>query len=201
MTKYGYVRVSSNSQEENFSIENQCEALIARGVDRENIVTEIHSGTILQRPALSKLITEVKANDIIYVVRLDRFARNTLEALITIAKLEKKEVELIPLDFPEIENKSIRQLFRNIILFFAEFEYEQRKIRQMEGISKAKAAGKYKGRKAVITPKLIAEVKNLLYTRNYKKEHLANCLKISRSTLYKVLKELENHRQLEARNE
>ena len=41
------------------------------------------------------------------------------------------------------------------------FEHERRRERQKQGIAAAKKAGKYNGRKTVITPKLIGEVQHL----------------------------------------
>jgi hypothetical protein len=50
---------------------------------------------------------------------------------------------------------------------------EARRMRQLEGIAKAKADKKYKGRKSRITPELKKKMKDLLNGRNYKKQDLA----------------------------
>jgi len=42
--KYGYVRVSSKTQESNSSIESQKQQLIQNGIEEENIFVEIGSG-------------------------------------------------------------------------------------------------------------------------------------------------------------
>ena len=42
--KYGYVRVSSKTQESNSSIESQKQQLIQNGIQEENIFVEIGSG-------------------------------------------------------------------------------------------------------------------------------------------------------------
>ena len=39
--KYGYVRVSSKTQESNFSIESQKQQLIQNGMEEENIFVEV----------------------------------------------------------------------------------------------------------------------------------------------------------------
>ena len=59
----------------------------------------------------------------------------------------------------------------------------------MQGISAAKKAGKYRGRKTVIKKKLIAEVK---YLKQNKMLSISQIVKItgrSRNTIYKVLKD------------
>lgn len=50
--KYGYVRVSSKSQESNSSIKSQKEQLIQNGIETENIRIEVGSGAneIKNRP-------------------------------------------------------------------------------------------------------------------------------------------------------
>lgn len=67
----------------------------------------------------------------------------------------------------------------------ATFENEWRKERQRQGILAAKKAGKYKGRKTVITKKLITEVKHLTSLSVTK---IALLTGKSRSTIYKILK-------------
>lgn len=71
----------------------------------------------------------------------------------------------------------------------AKFEKNRREERQRQGISTAKKAGKYRGRKTVIDDKLIFEVKHL---KQQKMLSLTQILKItgrSWNTIYKVLKE------------
>ena len=41
--KYGYVRISSKSQESNSSIESQKQQLIQNGIEEENIFVEVGS--------------------------------------------------------------------------------------------------------------------------------------------------------------
>jgi DNA invertase Pin-like site-specific DNA recombinase len=55
--KYGYIRVSSKSQESNSSIKSQKEQLIQNGIQPENIRIEVGSATneIKNRPCLSKV--------------------------------------------------------------------------------------------------------------------------------------------------
>jgi DNA invertase Pin-like site-specific DNA recombinase len=82
--KYGYVRVSSKSQESNSSIESQKQELIKNGIEEKNIFVEVGSGAneIKNRPVFQKLIKErLKANDLLMVTKIDRCSRNTLEFL------------------------------------------------------------------------------------------------------------------------
>jgi DNA invertase Pin-like site-specific DNA recombinase len=79
--KYGYIRVSSKSQESNSSIKSQKEQLIQNGIQPENIRIEVGSATneIKNRLVFQKLIQEeLKSNDLLMVTKIDRCSRNTL---------------------------------------------------------------------------------------------------------------------------
>ena len=73
--KYGYARVSTLDQK----LENQIEQLKDAGA--ETIVQEKLTGTTKQRPEFQGLLTRLEAGDTLIVTKLDRFARNTKEAL------------------------------------------------------------------------------------------------------------------------
>jgi DNA invertase Pin-like site-specific DNA recombinase len=82
--KYGYVRVSSKSQESNSSIKSQKDQLIQNGIQQENIRIEVGSGAneIKNRPVFQKLIQEeLKSIVLLMVTKIVRCSRNTLEFL------------------------------------------------------------------------------------------------------------------------
>lgn len=69
--KYGYIRVSSKSQESNSSIKYQKEQLIQNGIQPENIRIEVGSAadSIQDRPIFYQLIDhELKENDLFFNV-------------------------------------------------------------------------------------------------------------------------------------
>ena len=82
--KYGYIRVSSRSQESNSSIKYQKEQLIQNGIQPENIRIEVESAIneIKNRLVFQKLIQEeLKSKYFLMVTKIDRCSRNTLEFL------------------------------------------------------------------------------------------------------------------------
>lgn len=93
--------------------------------------------------------------------RIDRCARNTLEFLKLQDILFKRKIQFISLDLPYSEDLNINKLISTTLFNIPEFETNRRKERQMQGISAAKKAGKYRGRKTVIDDKLISKVKHL----------------------------------------
>ena len=176
--KYGYARVSSQSQEDNSSLESQKQELVRNGILESNIIIEVGSAAneIKNRPRFQNLIQNLlKEGDTLVVTKIDRCARNTLEFLKLQDILFKRKIQFISLDLPYSEDHNINKLISITLSSIAEFENNRRKERQMQGISAAKKAGKYRGRKTVIDDKLFSEVKQknaLRYTdcKNYGKK-------------------------------
>ncbi len=142
---FAYARVSTAEQ----NLESQLVDL--RTVCNDpNIITEKASGTnVTDRPQLTKLLDHtLRTGDILYVQRLDRLARSTLDLAKIAAKLESKGVDLVIMDNAALDTSTIagKMLF-TVLGAIAEFETELRKERQLAGIAVAKKEGKYKGRK------------------------------------------------------
>ena len=194
--RYGYARVSSKSQEENSSLESQKEEFIKLGVPEKNIRIEVGSAadTISERPIFYNLIDdELKDNDLLLVTKIDRCSRNTLEFLKLQEKLFKKGVTFISLDLPYSNDMAVNKLIATNLAAIATFEHERRRERQRQGIQAAKKAGKYTGRKTVITPKLIAEVKHLKEEKKLSNVQIAKITGRGKNTIYKILKEELNY--------
>jgi len=194
--RYGYVRVSSKSQEENSSLESQKKELLRHGVPQKNIRLEIGSAAdpIRERPVFYHLIeNELKQNDLLLVNKIDRCSRNTLDFLKLQEKLFKKSVRFISLDLPYSNDMAVNNLIATNLAAIATFENERRKDRQRQGIKAAKAAGKYIGRKTVINKKLIDEVKYLKEIKNLSITQIAKITGRARTTIYKILKEELNY--------
>ena len=101
----------------------------------------------------------------------------------------KRKIQFISLDLPYSEDLNINKLISTTLSSIAEFETNRRKERQLQGISEAKKAGKYRGRKTVIDDKLIAEVKHLKQQKMLSVTQIVKITGRSRNTIYKVLKE------------
>jgi DNA invertase Pin-like site-specific DNA recombinase len=189
--KYGYVRVSSKSQESNSSIEFQKQQLIQNGIQAENIRVEVGSAAneIKNRPVFQKLMEEeLQANDLLMVTKIDRCSRNTLEFLKLQDILFKKNITFVALDLPNSIDLATNKLIATTLSGIAEFENTRRKDRQKQGIRAAQNQGKYKGRKTVINKTLIHKVKDLKENSNLSVTEIARLIGISRPTIYKVLK-------------
>ena len=190
--KYGYVRISSKSQESNSSIESQKQQLIQNGIEEENIFVEVGSGAneIKNRSVFQKLINQkLKENDLLMVTKIDRCSRNTLEFLKLQDILFKKNITFVALDLPTSVDLATNKLMATTLSAMAEFENNRRKERQKQGIRAAQKKGKYQGRKTVINKTLIQKVKHLKETKNLSVVDISKLTGVSCPTIYKVLKE------------
>ena len=190
--RYGYVRVSSKTQESNSSIESQKQQLIQNGIEEKNIFVEIGSGAneIKNRSVFQKLINQkLKKNDLLMVTKIDRCSRNTLEFLKLQDILLKKNITFVALDLPTSVDLATNKLMATTLSAMAEFENNRRKERQKQGIRAAKKKGKYQGRKTVINKALIQKVKHLKETKNLSVVDISKLTGVSCPTIYKVLKE------------
>lgn len=130
--KYGYARVSTTDQK----LENQLEALKIAGADK--IYQEKFTGTTTERPEFTKLLQQLNPDDTLIVTKLDRFARNTREALDIIQDLFNREVKVNILNMGLIDNTPTGQLIFTIFSAFAQFERDMIVTRTQEGKAYAK---------------------------------------------------------------
>ena len=77
------------------------------------------------------------------------------------------------------------RLMLNMFAAMAQFEREMMLERQREGIAKAKAEGKYKGRKPTARAKAQDAVR--LYKEGHRIAHIAKSLGIGRGSVYRAI--------------
>ena len=135
--KYGYLRVSTNTQDET----RQREALKKYGVLEENIYLDKASGkNFIDRTEWQKLLVKVIIGDIIVIKELDRLGRNNAEIKETFMLLKNKGVYLEFLDQPllnttnksQIEIELVQPIILHLLGYFAEKEREKIRTRQKE---------------------------------------------------------------------
>ena len=97
----------------------------------------------------------VREGDVLVVKSLDRLARSVIHLLQIQARLEAKGCSLKIMDLGLDTSDSTGRFFLQIMGSVAEFERTMMLERQKIGIAKAKAAGKYKGRKPTARTKKV----------------------------------------------
>ena len=175
----GYARVSSSGQ----SLDIQNEALAAAGC--EKVFAEKMSGrSAKDRIELANAIDFVREGDTLIVTRLDRLARSVGDLHQIIEKLAEKGVGFRCLNQSGVDtDSSTGKLMMSILCSVAQFENDIRRERQMEGIAKAKAAGKYRGRPASIDPTRVKE----LHEKGLGASQIAREMNIGRASVYRAL--------------
>lgn len=183
---YAYIRVSTESQRENSSPEDQrrrCQATADfQGFDEVEFVEDLAvSGAIpfAQRPGGGKLWAQLKEGDMLCVSKLDRMFRSAEDALVTSRQLRERGIGLIVTDLTmdPITNNGMGKIMLGLMATFAEFERERIAERTEAGRAAKKASGGYgggrrpfgyevegKGREARLVPnpkqqKAIADIK------------------------------------------
>jgi DNA invertase Pin-like site-specific DNA recombinase len=130
--KYGYARVSTPDQK----LENQIQQLEDAGA--EKIYQEKFTGTTTQRPQFNELLNILLPGDMLIITKLDRFARNTREALDIIQKLFDQGIKVQILNMGTIDNTPTGNLIFTIFSAFAQFERDMIVTRTQEGKAYAK---------------------------------------------------------------
>lgn len=190
--QYGYARVSTADQ----NLEAQIKILKDAGVSK--IYTDKATGKNVQREGLQALLSILETDDTLVITKLDRIARNVKEGIQLIDELTEKGIKLHVLNMGLFDGTATSKLLRNILLSVAEWEREMILERQKEGISIAKAQGKYKGRPKKYTNKNTALVHALELFVNRDNngktvKEICEITKISRASLYKIAREKMKH--------
>jgi DNA invertase Pin-like site-specific DNA recombinase len=138
---FGYARASSVDQ----STEIQVAALEVAG--SVAVFSEKKSGTTTEgREELRRVLSILGTGDVLLVTRVDRLARSIGDLAAVVAEVQAKGASLRAVEQPIDTNSAAGRAFLQMLGVFAEFETSIRKERQLEGIAKAKAEGRYKGR-------------------------------------------------------
>jgi DNA invertase Pin-like site-specific DNA recombinase len=126
-----------------------------------------------------------REGDALVVTKLDRLARSVAHLVQIGERLEAKGVSLRVLEQQIDTSTPTGRLMFNMLGAIAQFERELMLERQREGVAKAKAEGKYKGRAPTARAKA-SEVRRLHGERIGPTE-IAKRLRISRASVYRVL--------------
>lgn len=177
----GYARVSTQEQ----TLEVQIEQL--NNIKCEAIYKEHASGKSSDRKQLNLLIDFARKGDVVHVMKVDRLARNTIDALQLADKLANKGVGLVCHDLADLDiNSDIGRVIYTTISAFAEMERKRILQRCNEGREKAKADGKHLGR---FPDHDLHEKIHKLAKQDRNKHAISKELGCSRTTVYKVLSE------------
>ncbi len=178
----GYARTSTLDQKAGF--EGQLRDLEAVGCDKV-YKEQVSSVDVRKRLELERAIDQLRDGDSLIVTKLDRLARSVPHLLEVLEAIQDKQASLRILDMNIDTSTPTGKLMLTVLGSVAAFEREIMLERQREGIAKAKAAGKYKGRKPTAMAKA-DEVKQLQAERIGASE-IARRVGIGRASVYRIL--------------
>lgn len=180
-----YARVSTYDQQAGLDSQMRdlkvawCEEIFAEQVS-----------AVAQRDRLNEALRFVRRGDTLVVCKPDRLARSTTDLLRILDDLERRGVGLIMLSMggQRIDTRNpTGKLMATMLAAIAEFERGLLLERQREGVAKAKADGKYKGRKPTARAKAAEVIR--LDAEGWQRTEIAERLGIGVASVYRVLAE------------
>lgn len=179
--KYGYARVSTLDQDNCI----QVDTLNKAGCDR--IWQEKASATSRNnREELDNLLSFLREGDSLLITRIDRLARSMKDLQDIVHDLKSRGIHLQATEQPIDTSTAAGKAFLDMLGVFAEFETNLRKERQLEGIAKAKAAGKYKGKAPLSEQKKNQVIE--LFRNGAKQTEIVTTVGIGRTSVHNILK-------------
>lgn len=163
---YGYARVSTVRQEKRGnSLDEQAAMLKEAGA--QEIIADSYTGTRMDRPQFTALLSRLQEGDRLIVTKLDRFARTAVEGGQIVKELHEKGVTIHILNMGIADNTPMGKLMVTMLLAFAEFERDMIVERTQGGKAIARANGKrVDGRPKKYTPQQIEHAMSLLDSGN-----------------------------------
>ena len=191
---YGYIRVSSQEQNE----DRQLIAMAEVGVPRENIYMDKQSGKDFERPQYKRLMKKLHEGDVLFIKSIDRLGRNYEEIqnqwrIIT----KEKRVDMVVIDMPLLDTRKdknllgtfISDLVLQLLSFVAENERVNIRQRQAEGIAAAKKRGVKFGRPVKEMPPNFEELLEKWSKNELTMQDITTEYSMSESTFYRRLRE------------
>ncbi|HXH54325.1 MAG TPA: recombinase family protein [Gammaproteobacteria bacterium] len=177
----GYGRTSTVDQVA--GLEVQLKELEAAGCEK---IFQEQVSSIAIRTQLQAAIDFLRVGDFLVVTKIDRLARSVSDLLGIIQTLEQKKVGVRILNLGMDTQTPTGKLMLTVLGGIAQFEREIMLERQREGVSKAKAQGKYKGRKPISSVRKKEVIR--LATEGSSKANIAKQLKMGEATIYRILR-------------
>ena len=187
----GYARVSKADGSQ--SLDLQRDALIASGVEEDQIYSDLASGKKDDRSGLEACLKALREGDVLIVWKLDRLGRSLHHLVKTVSMLSERGVGLKVLtgQGAQIDTTTAAgRLSFGIFAALAEFESELIRERTMAGLAAARARGRTGGRPTVWTPEKLKVARSMYESREHDIASIARVVGVSRASVYRALQDL-----------
>lgn len=157
-----YLRASTEEQNASRAKDDLLRFAEERGMKVAAYYTENVSGASLQRPELFRLLSDAQPSDILLVEQVDRLSRLTTNDWEQLKRIiSEKHIRVVALDLPTSWNmannngsdeftsrmfNAINGMLLDMLAAVARKDYDDRRRRQISGITTARSKGLYKGR-------------------------------------------------------
>ena len=180
----GYARTSTVEQQA--GLEAQHRDLEKAGT--EKLFSE-QIRSVAKRIELKLALDFIREGDTLVVTKLDRLARSVRDLLDIVEHVKKKGANLKILAMNLDTTDATGRLMLQVLGAVGEFERALMLERQREGIAKAKAEGKYRGRKPTVRARK-SEIEEMLRSGVGPAE-ASKRLRIARSSIYRIADQLK----------
>jgi DNA invertase Pin-like site-specific DNA recombinase len=180
--RIGYARVSTADQ----TLSMQLDALRAAGCER--VYQETASGKQADRHELGQALKALRPGDTLMVWRLDRLGRSLPHLIQTVASIEAQGASFESITEKIDTHSATGRLVFHVFSALAEFERNLISERTREGLQAARRRGTKGGRRPVLDATAVAQVRSLMADRTTSPAAIAQRFKISKSTLYKLVR-------------
>lgn len=174
----GYMRVSTAEQ----TLDLQRDALSAAGCER--LYDDHCSGSVVDRPGLTRTLDVLRPGDALVVWKLDRIGRSLAHVVELVGALQKRDIGLKVLTGGIDTTSATGRLVFGIFATLSEFECDLIHERTMAGLAAARARGRRGGRPRLMTRAKLRAAMTMMADRNNAASDIAEQLGLSISTLY-----------------
>src|SRR6266487_5222994 len=187
LMKIGYVRVSKQEQHEALQID----ALKEAGC--EKWFMDKMTGSKAERKGLDEALAYVRPGDTFVVWKLDRAGRSLTHLIELLKGLQERGIEFISLTEQIDTTTPGGKLIFHLMGALAEFERDLIRERTNAGLAAARARGRIGGRpRKLSTNGKVALARRLFEDPNHSLDDICSTLGISRSTLYRYVREAKS---------
>jgi DNA invertase Pin-like site-specific DNA recombinase len=180
--RLGYARVSTTDQDASL----QVDALNAAGCYR--VFIDTISGSLDQRPELTKLLDQLRPGDTLVVWRLDRLGRSIRHLIDQLTALQNKGIGFKSLQETIDTTSPGGRLVFHVFAALAEFERDLIREHTNAGLAEARSRGRTGGRPPRLSPQQATAALRMYEQQDMTVEQIGQVLGVSRTTIYRTLR-------------
>jgi DNA invertase Pin-like site-specific DNA recombinase len=179
--KLGYARVSRDDQ----NLDMQVTALMAAGVQEQDLYVEKISAVNAHRPQFNLLMKMIEPGDTLLVYAYNRLCRDLKQLLGIVDELKAARIILRSTSEPHIDPYTTNgRLLISVTGAVDENELGRIRDRTRDGMAERKRQGMFFGRKRIVTEQVQREMKDMRYRLKVEVPRIAEHFKVKPSTVY-----------------